>query len=123
MIGFDRNPEGLSLARKDGFDMVIDKDIQNETFDGFDALVTLETVEHLQRPYDFIKGLSSTVKEIVLSVPCIPTKHFNEWHLHDFTREEMVTFLKEQGWKVEAEATQNEPGLPSPTYLLVYATR
>lgn len=123
VIGFDRNPVGLSQARGDGFDMVIEKDIQNETFDGFDAIVSLETIEHLQDPYAFVKGWSQTVKECVISVPCIPTKHFNEWHLHDFTQDDARKLVRDAGFTISSEAFQDEDGLSKPTYMLIYAKR
>lgn len=99
------------------------QDIQNESFDGFDTLVTLGTLEHLKEPWEFLRGLSPTVKELVASVPCIPTKHFNEWHLHDFTKDGFLSSLRELGWTIEHTAEQDESGLPHPTYLLVYAKR
>jgi 2-polyprenyl-3-methyl-5-hydroxy-6-metoxy-1,4-benzoquinol methylase len=123
VIGFDRNPDGLSQARRDGFSLVVDKDIQEETFDGFDAIVSLETIEHLKDPYAFVKGWSKTVKECVISVPCIPTKHFNEWHLHDFTQEDARKLVRDAGFTVVSEAFQDEDGLPKPTYMLIYAKR
>lgn len=123
VIGFDRNRYGIDDARKAGFDLVIEKDIQEETFDGFDAVVSLETIEHLDDPEGFIKGWSKTVKECVVSVPCIPTKHFNEWHKHDFTQDEARKLLTNAGFKIKAEAFQDEDGLDKPTYILLYATR
>lgn len=123
VIGFDRNQTALGRARKEGRDLVIDKDIQCETFEGFSSIVSLETIEHLPDPKAFVSGWSKTVRECVISVPIIPTKHFNEWHLHDFTKEEARALLTNNGWKIEAEAYQDESGLAQPTYILLYATR
>lgn len=123
VIGFDRNPHALEIARKEGRNLVIDKDIQDETFEGFTTLVCLETFEHLKEPWKFLENLHPTVKEIVISVPCIPTKHFNEWHLHDFTIESFKEGIRERGWNIIHEARQDESWLPKPTYIMVYATR
>lgn len=123
VVGFDRNPVALALAHDKRRGYVIERDIQDETFDGFTTLVCLETLEHLERPWSFLKELSPSVTELVLSAPIIPTKHFNEWHLHDFTKADILDGLKEQGWRIKHWATQNEDGLPSPTYLLIYAIR
>jgi hypothetical protein len=124
VIGFDRNPVGLNLARSSGADLVIEKDIQTYSFQGFTTLVCLETFEHLKDPWGFLRNLSLSVKELVLSTPIIPTKHFNEWHLHDFTEKEILNGIKELGWKIERTAYQDEDQfLPNHTYILVYATR
>lgn len=123
IVGFDRNPAGLAIARRENRDLVIEKDIQNETFEGFDAIVSLETIEHLDDPHKFVQNWHSTVRECVISVPIIPTKHFNEWHKHDFTKEQAKSLLTTNGWKIEHEAFQDEDGLTKPTYILLYATR
>lgn len=123
VIGFDRNDSALDIARKNDRYWFIKHDIQDERFDGFTSLVCLETFEHLQKPWYFLDNLSPTLKELVLSTPIIPTKHFNEWHLHDFTDEEVKQGLKDRGWNVIDTAFQDEPGLACPTYILVYATR
>lgn len=123
VIGYDRNHMALQRARDENRDLVIEKDIQNETFEGFSTIVSLETIEHLPDPHAFVKNWSKTLKECVISVPIIPTKHFNEWHLHDFTKVEARKLLTENGWKIETEAFQDEVGLTKPTYILLYAKR
>lgn len=123
VIGFDRNPVAIDLARRIYSDMLIEKDIQDEAFDGFSSLVCLETFEHLEKPWEFLKSLSTTVKEVVLSTPVCPTKHFNEWHLHDFTVEDVKFGLEDNGWNIQQWFFQNEQNLPHPTYLVLYATR
>lgn len=123
VLGFDRNDAALACATSEGRYFFVKRDIQGEVFDGFDTLVCLETFEHLQDPWGFLKNLSPTVKELVLSTPCIPTKHFNEWHLHDFTAQEVIDGLEALGWTVQKTAYQDESPLPKPTYILLYATR
>lgn len=123
IVGFDRNPEALKIARSEGRDLVIDKDIQNETFEGFTTVVCLETFEHLKEPWKWLENIHPTVKEIVISVPIIPTTQFNEFHLHDFTRDGFKDGIRERGWKIIHEAFQDESWLPKPTYIAVYATR
>lgn len=123
VVGFDRNPTALAVADAKQRPYYIKRDIQEEPFDGFTTLVCLETFEHLPKPWDFLKNLSKTVRELVLSTPVIPTKHFNEYHLHDFTTDEVRNGLKELGWTIKSEAYQDESWLDKPTYLLVYAQR
>lgn len=124
VVGFDRSKVALEMAKRDYPDLETrEQDIQGEAFDGFDALVCLETFEHLEKPWEFLDGLAPSVKELILSTPIIPTKHFNEWHLHDFTLDEVREGLKKRGWTIEREAFQEESNLPQPTYGLFYATR
>lgn len=123
VVGFDRNRDALARAKLDGNILVIDQDIEHYDFDGFTSLVCLETYEHLVQPWLFLDRLSPTVKEMVLSTPIIPTRHFNEWHLHDFGRDEVLQGLTSRGWKVGADMTQDESFLDKPTYGIWYATR
>lgn len=123
VIGFDRNLKAFEIANANRKLHYIRKDIQGENFDGFDALVCLETFEHLKEPTRFLDGLSNTVKEIILSVPIIPTKHFNPFHLHDFTEEQVVELLKKNRWQIKEIMHQDEAGLDKPTYAVIYATR
>ena len=57
--------------------------------DGFDTIVSLETLEHLPQPDRFVEGLMSLLKpggSLVVSVPSTPTMDVNPHHLHDFTK-------------------------------------
>jgi SAM-dependent methyltransferase len=56
--------------------------------DGFDTIVSLETIEHLPQPDRFVDGIVTLLKpggSLVVSVPSAPTKDVNPHHLHDFT--------------------------------------
>lgn len=121
VIGFDRNQEALKKAKEKGRNWFIEMDFQDETFDGFTCLVCLETLEHMEDPWRFVQRLAPTITEAVFSVPIIPTKETNKWHLHDFTEEEFKEKLKSLGWKIEHEAYQEAND--QKVYLLVYVTR
>ncbi len=123
VIGFDRNKTALGIADAFNRYYYIKRDIQTEDFDGFDSLVCLETFEHLENPLAFLDGLSKTVKELVLSVPIIPTKHFNEFHLTDFTEQEIKDILTNAGWTIKDSFYQDEQALTKPTYIIIYAQR
>lgn len=51
----------------------------------FDVALCFETLEHLDDPAAWARQVSRTKRLAVVSVPTVPTKHFNPWHLHDFT--------------------------------------
>jgi SAM-dependent methyltransferase len=58
----------------------------------FDVFVSFETLEHVQYP-DHLLSIGAQARQwLIASVPVVPTKHVNEFHLHDF----------EPGWLEEA---------------------
>jgi O-antigen biosynthesis protein len=124
VIGFDINVDALNIARDKGRDLVIWKDIEKEEFSGFTSMVCLETLEHLKNPFVFLKNISLSIKEMVISVPIVPTKGINRWHLHDFTEESFKTDIKNLGWEIKDSFKQFEARfLPEPTYLILYVIR
>lgn len=56
----------------------------------FDVAVCFETLEHLQDPLHLVSVLKQAHRLILLSVPTRPTKHFNPFHLHDFTVDDIL---------------------------------
>jgi 2-polyprenyl-3-methyl-5-hydroxy-6-metoxy-1,4-benzoquinol methylase len=121
VVGFDRSDDALAINAEKGYGHAIKCDIEAQNFSGYDVLVSLETFEHLKDPVSWLKVLSPDVKELVLSVPIIPTKHNNEHHLADYTEGEILNVLKALGWKVVDKAKQAE-FVPN-AVLLVYAVR
>jgi len=56
--------------------------------DGFDTVVSLETIEHVQDPEKLIVRLIAALRPggvLVTSVPTTPSVDVNPHHLHDFT--------------------------------------
>lgn len=51
-----------------------------------DVSLCFETLEHIPDPARLARQLLQTSRRLVIaSVPTVPTKHANPWHLHDFT--------------------------------------
>lgn len=124
VVGFDRNETALAIARNKYANDVCEyeyADLQDETLFGFEALCCVETLEHLPDPVAFLRRLGSTVKELALSVPIVPTKHANVHHLHDFTEQEILNILRALGWTIVETAHQDE--WKPKAVLLVYARR
>lgn len=73
----------------------------------FDVAVTFETIEHLIDPQDFVFWLCQvTTRTIIASVPVVPSKHFNEFHLHDFTEHDLPAMFNACGWELAASLEQ-----------------
>lgn len=73
----------------------------------YDAVVSLETVEHLEDPERFVRLLKNAAKRrIVISAPVRPQKHLNPWHRHDFTRDEFEKLCADESWRIVAGLNQ-----------------
>lgn len=72
--------EGLSYRQGDAMNF--------DDAEEFDTIVSLETIEHLPKPGEFIKHVYSLLKPsgiLIASVPTTPSVDANPYHLHDFT--------------------------------------
>jgi 2-polyprenyl-3-methyl-5-hydroxy-6-metoxy-1,4-benzoquinol methylase len=59
----------------------------------FDVAVCFETLEHLADYRNMVNWLKRAKCFVILSVPTVPTKHMNEFHLHDFTVDDIVALF------------------------------
>jgi len=71
----------------------------------FDVAVCFETLEHLENPQHLADQLMANARTILVSVPTRPTKHMNEYHLHDFTVDDVVAMFD----KVELFYLEDQP--------------
>lgn len=82
--GYDK--PGVPDDRFPGYFHEVDLDNIYFRPDAADVTVCFETLEHLQVPSLLARRLAkSTRRMVVVSVPTQPTVGQNEWHLHDFT--------------------------------------
>jgi len=63
--------------------------------ENWDVSVSFETMEHIEDPIKFSKTLKQAAKKIILSVPTIPTKHTNQYHLHNFNVDDILEIYKD----------------------------
>lgn len=72
-----------------------------------DVTVCFETLEHVKDPVFLARVIASTTRRAVaVSVPVVPTKHMNPYHLHDFTREDIPPMF--EGFRIADEWPQPE---------------
>jgi SAM-dependent methyltransferase len=115
VTGFDRSRDAIQYAQMNYPGEYEIGDIQNMTFSGFDALVCLETLEHLEDPWNFVERLD--VPKAVFSAPIIPTVGINPYHLHDFTTQSLRSLVEQRGrFSIQREKRQRD-------YLVVAGAR
>jgi 2-polyprenyl-3-methyl-5-hydroxy-6-metoxy-1,4-benzoquinol methylase len=59
----------------------------------WDVSICFETLEHVGNPQHLAQQVSKASRLLIVSVPTRPTKHFNPYHLHDFTVEDIMTLF------------------------------
>lgn len=92
VIGVDLSPEAIEYARSRyagaGVEFRAADAMRFMDAQGFDSIVSLETVEHLPDPSGFLARTLTLLRRggsFVASVPTTPTTDVNPHHLHDFT--------------------------------------
>jgi 2-polyprenyl-3-methyl-5-hydroxy-6-metoxy-1,4-benzoquinol methylase len=59
----------------------------------WDVSVCFETLEHLTNPQHLAEQVAKAKRLVIVSVPTRPTKHFNKYHLHDFTVDDVLAMF------------------------------
>ena len=91
--------------------IMMEHDFNNKPFEKeIDVFVGFEIIEHLedQGVKNFVATAKQAEKWIIVSTPIIPTKHRNEWHLQDFTPEQMIDLFQDKDWKLYGWLKQQE---------------
>jgi 2-polyprenyl-3-methyl-5-hydroxy-6-metoxy-1,4-benzoquinol methylase len=76
----------------DGTFHAVDLDTWEPDFN-FDVALCFETLEHLRDPARWAAICRRASRLVIVSVPTVPTKHTNSFHLHDFTVEQVLNLL------------------------------
>jgi len=91
--------------------------------DGFDTIVSLETIEHVPDPQGLVNHLTKLLRTggvLIASVPTTPSVDANPYHYHDFNErsfrrlvaphamEEIATFRQVQPFQLGALLTRRE---------------
>jgi SAM-dependent methyltransferase len=92
VLGVDRSPEAVGYAAgryaRPGVRFVVADALAFEDAQGFDTVVSLETVEHVADPERLLDRLVAALRPggvLVASVPTTPSADVNPHHLHDFS--------------------------------------
>lgn len=104
ITGIDIDPEAIAYAQanyqRDNLRYLC---ANAETFadsQGFDSIVSLETIEHLPNPQRLVDNYASLLAKggrIIASVPTTPTLDGNPHHLHDFSPRSFHELFRRHG--------------------------
>ena len=104
VVGVDVSPEAVGYAEahyaSPGLRFVCGDAMRFADEQGFDGIVSLETVEHVPDPRGLLRHLVSLLRpggRLVTSVPTTPSVDVNPHHLHDFTARSFRRLIAELG--------------------------
>lgn len=91
-VGADKIEPDEAFAELGVFHSGVDLDSWVPDF-GWDVSVCFETLEHVANPKHLAGQVAKASRLLIVSVPTRPTKHFNPYHLHDFTVEDVLSLF------------------------------
>jgi 2-polyprenyl-3-methyl-5-hydroxy-6-metoxy-1,4-benzoquinol methylase len=119
VVGVDIDAEAISYARQHyalGEIAFSRHNAMEFTSEPFDAVVSLETIEHLSNPGTFISRVAGDLLRpwgvFVGSVPITPSMDVNPYHLSDFSERSFRALLNENNLIAFAALRQNQPYNP-----------
>lgn len=115
VVGLDTSVAALKLARsRRPYISFVDNMVD---FSDFSVCTCLEVIEHLNSPEVFIDSLN--VKQLVASVPVIPTTDLNEHHKHNFTVKTFKQLLDRKYYVIDS-LVQTLPAHINPSVLTCF---
>lgn len=91
-VGVDKVEPADEFAELGVFYSGIDLNKWKPDFE-WDVSVCFETLEHVENPKHLAAQVALAKRRVIVSVPTRPTKHFNPYHLHDFTVDDIVSLF------------------------------
>jgi SAM-dependent methyltransferase len=104
VLGVDRSVAAIDYARvrygRAGVEFRVSDAFAFRAAGGFDSIVSLETLEHLEDPERFLAGLAAMLRPggmLIASVPTTPSVDVNPHHRHDFSERGFLRMLAALG--------------------------
>jgi SAM-dependent methyltransferase len=97
-------------------------------FSGYDAIVSFETIEHIEDPLPVLKRYARSVPQLICSVPnedVLPHQGKVKYHYRHYTPEQFEFLLNRSGWQIDewhgqaGPESEVEPNLPGRTLIAV----
>ncbi len=106
VLGVDVSPEAIEYARKryagDGVKFSSGNAVDFTDTSGFDTIVTLETIEHIEaEPRAFLENLKRLLRPgglVIASAPTTPSVDVNPHHTRDFTERSFRRLFRDGGF-------------------------
>lgn len=109
VVGIDRCALTLEYAMQNyyapGVEFICADALEFEYPKLFDVIVSYETIEHLQNPEKFLDVIRKHLHDngiFFLSVPLGETRHFDIYHLHKFSQDDVFKLLYQAGFSIES---------------------
>jgi 2-polyprenyl-3-methyl-5-hydroxy-6-metoxy-1,4-benzoquinol methylase len=122
-VGLDLDPEAVRVAERtyvrENARYIHANAMTFSDAQGFDTIVTLETIEHLTDPRGFIECLVFMLKpggRIIASVPSTPSTDANPFHLQDFTEKSFNALFEHHGLISISQLRLVDPFSNTPTF-------
>ncbi len=113
VVGVDLSAQAIDFARSryrtDRMSFLLADALTFEDEQGFDTVVSLETIEHVQEPARLVGRLVELLRPggiLVASVPTTPSVDFNPHHRHDFSARSFRALLGQQALRERAAFEQ-----------------
>jgi 2-polyprenyl-3-methyl-5-hydroxy-6-metoxy-1,4-benzoquinol methylase len=92
-VGVDKITPDLDFVNFGKWYSGIDLDYWSPTLD-FDVSICFETLEHVNNPKRLASQVARAKRLVIISVPTRPTMHLNQFHLHDFTVNDVLSLFE-----------------------------
>lgn len=106
LVAVDNDTDAISYAKRIFAHPKIDHQLADamsfQTANPFDTIVSLETIEHLDKPGDFIANMAAQLKpggRFIASAPVTPSMDANPFHKQDFTVQSFKKMFAENGFR------------------------
>ena len=120
-IGVDISEQAIAYAKQrygsDRTQFIVADATRFQDLEGFTTIVSLETIEHLMYPEEFISHLITLLRPngvFIGSVPTTPSVDANPYHLHDFTEKSFRRMVERHDLKEVACFRQVQRYRPMP---------
>ena len=116
VLGVDVDPAAVAHAAatyaRDGVGFAVGDGATFSDAEGFETIVSLETVEHVAEPARLLANFADLLRPggtLVASVPVTPSVDVNPYHLHDFTARRFRALGASLGLKEADAFEQTQP--------------
>ncbi len=120
VLGVDISPAAIDYANRryagDGVEFRVDDAMRFHDPEGFDAIISLETIEHLEHPKKFVDSLAGLLRPggvLIASVPTTPSVDLNPHHRHDFHEVSFRRLVQHHDWMEIECLRQIQPVSPA----------